>query len=99
MRWPRVAAVATVADSTKVSAGSVASLLTATMRATDVGTAADHDVTQRGQAATIAARDVITTAAGTAITATGAVIATTGSATKSSQHAPSLTQLSPVDTF
>ena len=84
MRWPRVAAVATVAGQTKVSAGSVASLLTATMRAMDVGTTADRDVTQRGQAATIAAHGAIAIAAGTTITASGAGIATIDSAAKSS---------------
>ena len=83
MRWPRVGAVDTVAGSTKVSAGSVASLLTATMLVTDVGTVADRDAIPRGQPVTSGARDAIMIAAGTTITATGARIATTHFVAKS----------------
>ena len=83
MLWPRDADVAAVVARVKVSVGSVASLLTATMLVTDVGTAADREEIHRGQTVTSDARDVITTAAGTTIIATGAGIATTDFAAKS----------------
>jgi|GEM_PF-5612020 len=95
MRWARVAAVVAIAARPTASAKNAASLLTATMLVTDVGTVADRVAMGFGSGA----HDAITTVVGTTITVNGAVIEIKDFAAKTEYTPPSSPNSSPVDTF